>query len=105
MESNIVEQVLKFNGFDSLNPAQTKAVESGLLEKNSMVIAAPTASGKTLSAEIAILDTLNNGKKIVYIVPLKALASEKYQDFKEKFQPLGYRIAISMGDLDSSDEF
>ena len=99
------EQVLKLNGFDSLNPAQVVAYESGLLEQRSMVIAAPTASGKTLSAEIATLDMLNRGRKVVYIVPLKALASEKYQDFKEKYGPLGFRVAISMGDLDSSDSW
>ena len=101
----MVEQVLKLNGFDSLNPAQTAAVDSGLLEDRNMVVAAPTASGKTLLSEVAILDAMKKGKKAIYIVPLRALASEKYQDFKEKFQQLGFRVAISIGDLDSSDQW
>ncbi len=103
MTHDIVKNVLKLNGFDNLNPAQQSALDAGLLENKSMVIAAPTASGKTLTAEIAMLDALNNGKKVIYIVPLKALASEKYQEFKEAFGSLGFRVAISIGDLDSSD--
>jgi helicase len=105
MVQEVVSQVLKLNGFASLNPAQQAALDAGLLENKNMVVAAPTASGKTLTAEIAALDTLNKGKKVVYIVPLKALASEKHHDFKEKFEPLGYRVAISVGDLDSSDQW
>ncbi|MCK4497280.1 MAG: DEAD/DEAH box helicase [Candidatus Aenigmarchaeota archaeon] len=99
----VVQKVLEKSGFGELNPVQTKAVNAGLLEKNNMVIAAPTASGKTLVAEIAALETIKENKKVVYIVPLRALATEKYQEFKEKYEPLGIRIAISIGDLDSSD--
>ncbi|UCD07374.1 MAG: DEAD/DEAH box helicase [Candidatus Aenigmatarchaeota archaeon] len=98
-----IGKVLEKSGFGELNPVQRKALNKGLLDKNNMVIAAPTASGKTLVAEIAALDTIKENKKVVYIVPLRALATEKYQEFKEKYEPLGIRIAISIGDLDSSD--
>jgi len=102
--NDIVEKVLHASGFNALNPPQKAALDAGLLDGRSMVIAAPTASGKTLIAEMAMLDTImNRGKKVVYIVPLKALASEKYDDFKEKYEPLGLRVAISIGDLDSTD--
>jgi helicase len=70
-----------------------------------MVIAAPTASGKTLTAEIAALHMLWKGRKVLYIVPLKALASEKFHEFKAKYEPLGFRTAMSVGDLDSSDNW
>jgi helicase len=98
-----VEKVLEKSGFKDLNPVQKEALKKGLLDKGSMVIAAPTASGKTLIAEMAALDVIKHNQKVVYIVPLRALATEKYHEFKEKYEPLGIRIAISIGDLDSSD--
>lgn len=89
-----------------LNPPQALAVEAGLLSGRNIVVAAPTASGKTLIAELAILNNfLKNKGKSVYIVPLKALASEKYTEFSEKYTKLGMKIAISIGDLDSSDKW
>ena len=98
-----VQKVLELSGFDSLNPVQKKALDSGLLEEKSMVVAAPTASGKTLVAEFAALDTIKKNQKVVYIVPLKALAAEKFSEFKEKYEHLGVKIALSIGDLDSTD--
>jgi len=100
----IVDKVLELSGFDELNPVQKKALDNGVLD-HSMVIAAPTASGKTLSAEMAALNIIKKGKKVIYIVPLKALANEKYDEFKERYESLGMRIAISIGDLDSSDSW
>ncbi len=102
---DVVTKVLELNGFGSLNPAQAAAADAGLVGDRSMIIAAPTASGKTLAAEIAALDMLSRGRRVIYIVPLKALASEKHAEFKEKFEPLGYRVALSIGDLDSSDQW
>ncbi|MFC2144027.1 DEAD/DEAH box helicase [Candidatus Aenigmatarchaeota archaeon] len=98
-----VAKVLEKSGFKELNPVQKETLEKGLLDKGNMVVAAPTASGKTLIAEIAALDAIKQNKKVIYIVPLKALASEKYHEFKEKYGPLGIKIAISIGDMDSSD--
>ncbi|MBI4020230.1 MAG: DEAD/DEAH box helicase [Candidatus Aenigmarchaeota archaeon] len=98
-----VRTALEKSGLEKLNPVQELALESGLLSNRNMVVAAPTASGKTLIAEIAALDAISKGKKVVYIVPLRSLASEKYEEFKEKYEPLGIKTAISVGDLDSSD--
>ncbi len=95
---------LEAEGITKLNPPQVMAVDAGLLDSKSLVIAAPTASGKTFIAEMAILNTvLNKHKKAVYIVPLKALGSEKYEEFKERYEPLGIKVGISMGDYDSKD--
>jgi helicase len=99
----VVKQVLEKSGIPALNPVQEASLRAGILDGKSLVVAAPTASGKTLVAEFAALNTLRKGMKVVYIVPLRALASEKYHEFKEKYEPLGFRIALSMGDLDSSD--
>ncbi len=78
-------------------------MRAGVLEGESLVISAPTASGKTLVAELAMLRTaMERGGKAVYLTPLRALASEKYEDFS-KYAELGLKVAISTGDYDSSD--
>ena len=100
---DFIGEVLKRSGYSSMNPAQEKAIDSGLLEGKSMIVSAPTASGKTLVSEMAALRTiLQEGKKVVYIVPLRALASEKYDDFTEKYKDL-FKTGMSIGDLDQSD--
>ena len=94
-------EILKGEGIEELYPPQVDAVESGVLDGKNLVLATPTASGKTLIAEFAISKALEEGKKAIYVVPLRALASEKYREFK-KYERLGYRVAIQVGDLDSS---
>ncbi|MBI2665239.1 DEAD/DEAH box helicase [Candidatus Woesearchaeota archaeon] len=59
--------------YNSLTPIQEKSVSAGLLDKRSLLVCAPTASGKTFIATMAIANSLEYGKSI-YIVPLKALA-------------------------------
>ena len=103
-EKGTVEKVLELSGFEKLNPVQDAALSAGLLEGKNLVIAAPTASGKTMIAEMAALKTIKSGRKVVYIVPLRALASEKYEEFKRKYEPLGIRVAMSIGDYDRSDQ-
>src|SRR3989344_5540007 len=67
--------------FQNLTPIQEKAVQARLLEKKSLLICAPTASGKTLVASMAIANILGTGK-VIYLVPLKALASEKGKEYQ-----------------------
>ena len=86
-----------------LRPAQSKAVKKGLFDNKNLLVCTPTASGKTLIAELAALKSIIEGKgKTIYIVPLKALASEKYKDFKKRYDGLA-KVALSIGDKDSSD--
>ena len=87
-----------------LDKFQEEAIQS--IENNhSVVVSAPTGSGKTLIAELAALKSIIEGNgKAVYIVPLKALASEKYKDFKKRYGNVA-KIALSMGDIDSSDSY
>ncbi|PIN99635.1 hypothetical protein COT72_05140 [archaeon CG10_big_fil_rev_8_21_14_0_10_43_11] len=99
-----VQNILVAQGITELRPPQARALEAGLFEKN-LVIASPTASGKTLIAEMDILNmVLNKDKKAVYLVPLRSLASEKYADFKKKYKDI-LDVSVSMGDLDSKDTF
>ncbi len=88
-----------------LRPAQEKAIKKGLLDGKNLLVCTPTASGKTLIAELAALKSILEGKgKAVYIVPLKALASEKYKDFKKRYRNVA-KIALSIGDRDKNDPY
>ena len=88
-----------------LRPAQEKAIKKGLLNRKSLLVCTPTASGKTLIAELAALKSIIEGNgKAIYIVPLKALASEKYKDFKNRYGHVA-KVALSIGDIDSSDSY
>ena len=94
---------LDTEGISELRPAQAKSLKAGLLEGKSLLVCTPTASGKTLVAELAMMDSILKHKgRAVYIVPLKALASEKYKEFSRKYGKLA-KIGVSIGDYDSSD--
>ena len=89
-------------GFVELHPPQAEAIPIALQGHN-LVAAIPTASGKSLIGYIPALEMMvQHGKKVLYIVPLKALASEKKEDF-DRFSMLGIRAHMSTGDLDSDD--
>ncbi len=92
---------LKDEGIETLYPPQEQAIGPTLARKN-VVLAIPTASGKSLVAYLAILQAVLRGGKALYIVPLKALASEKFDDLA-KFQDLGIRVGESTGDYDEVD--
>jgi len=87
-------------GIRSLYPPQQACVEEGLFLGKNLIISIPTASGKTLVAEMAMHHQIASGGKCLYVVPLKALASEKFEDFSGK----GVRIGIATGDFDRKDE-
>lgn len=93
---------LNSNGIETLYPPQEMAVDAGLMEGRNILVSAPTASGKSLIALLAILSMLKRGgRRAVYLSPLKALAAEKYREFKEI--PELIRPSISIGDLNVRD--
>jgi len=87
-------------GIAELYPPQAKCIDEGLLTGRNLLISIPTASGKTLIAEMAMHQHIANGGKCLYTVPLKALASEKFDEFGNK----GVKIGIATGDLDRRDD-
>ncbi len=100
---NIYKEIEK-RGFNELRPCQTKSITAGLFEDKNLLVCTPTASGKTLVAEVAFLNAIYHDKgKAVYVVPLRALASEKYKTFKKDYPSI--KIAISSGDIDSADSY
>ncbi len=96
---------LDSQGFHELFPPQAAAVEAGLLEGKNLLVASPTASGKTLIASLAAFKRIvEEHRKVVYLSPLRALASEKYSEFKSLFEGFGVKCVISTGDFDSAGE-
>ena len=91
---------LRESGIDSLYPPQAEAVEAGVTEGENLVASIPTASGKTLIAELAMLASVARGGTALYIVPLRALASEKHAEF-EQFEQYGLDIGVSTGNYES----
>jgi helicase len=91
-------------GVESLYPPQAAAVEAGLLDGESVVASVPTASGKTLIAELAMLSALERGGTALYVVPLRALASEKRAEF-ERWEELGYTVGVATGSYDADGEW
>jgi helicase len=72
--------------FDTLLPVQSLAVEHGATEGQDQLIVSATATGKTLVGEMAGLDrVLNNKGKMLFLVPLVALANQKYESFRERY--------------------
>jgi helicase len=104
-----VKELTIRSGIAELYPPQEEAVKVGVLDGKNLVLASPTASGKTLLAEFcAIKHILEKNGKTVYLTPLRALASEKYEEFKKysaiaKKDGRRIRIGISTGDFDSTD--
>jgi helicase len=84
---------------ERLLPLQEMVVKRyGLFEGGNLLVQAPTSSGKTFIGEMAALHTALRRKKVVYLVPLKALAEEKYRAFRRKYEDYGVQVIISTRD-------
>ena len=99
-----VPEHLQSEGIEELYPPQGAAVDAGILDGESVVASIPTASGKTLIAELAMLSAVQRGGKALYIVPLRALASEKKAEF-ERWEEYGVTVGVSTGNYESSGEW
>ncbi|HBR14812.1 MAG TPA: extensin [Candidatus Omnitrophica bacterium] len=97
-----IKQIFLAKGFTDLYPPQAEAIKKGVLNGNSLLMSVPTAAGKTLIAELCMLSSIVHHKgRCLYIAPLKALASEKYNEFKDQYGPLGIEVGLAIGDIDS----
>ena len=100
-ELNIPEElkeIIKSRGIKELLPVQTLSVKAGLLKGEDLLIVSATSSGKTLIGELAgIKNLIETGKKFLFLVPLVALANQKYLEFKERYEKLGFKVSLRVG--------
>lgn len=85
-------------GVEELYPTQAAAVDAGVCDGERVVAAIPTASGKTLIAQLAML---TSDGPALYVVPLRALASEKFEEFDALPD---VSVGMATGDFDATDE-
>jgi len=72
--------------FEELLPVQSLAVENGLFDGRDQLVVSATATGKTLVGEMAGLNrALNGDGKMLFLVPLVALANQKHEDFRDEY--------------------
>ncbi|XP_073704911.1 probable ATP-dependent DNA helicase HFM1 [Garra rufa] len=100
-----------FKEFPYFNYVQSQALDDVLYTNKNFVACAPTGSGKTVLFELAIVrllieasDTWDN-VRAVYMAPIKALCSQRFENWKQKFGPLGLKCKELTGDTEIDDFF
>jgi ATP-dependent RNA helicase HelY len=79
-----------------LDPFQREAI-THLAEGRSVLVAAPTGTGKTVVAEFGIWLARNQGKRVIYTAPLKALSNQKFRDLRARYGPQA--VGLVTGDI------
>lgn len=82
-ERQIISDYLATIPFD-IDIFQDTAIKS-FVKGNSVLVAAPTGSGKTVVGEFALFATINNNQRCFYTTPIKALSNQKYLELVQKF--------------------
>ncbi|MFO7797538.1 MAG: DEAD/DEAH box helicase [Promethearchaeia archaeon] len=98
-------RVLFEHNIFELRGIQKLAIKKGLFFRKSFLICAPSGSGKTLVGEIcAVHNIFQKYGKSIYLVPFKALATEKYYHFKKAYTRFHIDVELSIGDFDVDDK-
>ena len=84
-----------------LDSFQIEAI-TALVENRSVIVSAPTGSGKTVCGEAAVYLGVALGKRVLYTTPLKALSNQKYSDFCKQFGD--ERVGLLTGDVSINRE-
>ena len=95
------ELLYKFSHF---NPIQTQLFHALYHSDRNILLGAPTGSGKTIVAELAMFRVFRERPKakVVYIAPLKALVRERISDWRNRFEhQLGKKVVELTGDVTS----
>ena len=95
--TDVVPEFADAFDFDEFNQMQKEAAPAIIDNTENIVTAAPTASGKTALAELAICRTLANDGTALFIAPLRALTNEKEAEW-ERFESLGYSVYVVTGE-------
>ncbi len=94
LSSVLVDQFISSQPFP-LDQFQIEAIQH-LAQDRSVLVSAPTGSGKTVIAEFAVFAALQTGTRCVYTTPLKALSNQKFRDLREY---LGEKVGLMTGDV------
>lgn len=78
-------------------PSQLTAASRVMQTDDDLVVSLPTSAGKTRIAEMCILRTLSEGRRVVYVTPLRALSAQAERDLRDVFQSLGYSVSSLYG--------
>jgi hypothetical protein len=85
---------------ETLNELQLDAInEFGVLDGEHLVVSAPTSSGKTMVGELAALKGILQRRRALFLLPMKALVNDKYQEFARKYAALGIRTIRATSDF------
>ncbi|MDR0433992.1 MAG: DEAD/DEAH box helicase, partial [Gracilibacteraceae bacterium] len=86
---------MEFHGF-ALDRFQERAIEA-LDREESVIVSAPTGTGKTLVADYLAEKMLLSGRRVIYTAPIKALSNQKFKDFTRQFG--ADTVGIMTGDV------
>ena len=90
--------------FEELLPVQSLSVRNGLLDDDDQLVVSATATGKTLVGELAGIDrALRSDGKLLFLVPLVALANQKHEDFEDRYGHL-LDVSIRVGSSRIADD-
>jgi helicase len=90
--------------FEELLPVQSLSVRNGLLDGDDQIVVSATATGKTLVGELSGVNRALNGQgKLLFLVPLVALANQKHEDFEERYGDL-LDVSIRVGSSRVNDD-
>lgn len=85
----------------SLNALQVSAInEFGILAGHNLLVSAPTSSGKTMIGELAALRSVLDRRRAIFLMPLKALVSDKKQAFDRTYSAFGVRTIEATGETE-----
>ncbi len=91
-------------GLGQLLPIQEAAVKKyNLFGEGNLLIFSPTSSGKTFIGEMAALHTARRNQRVLYLVPQKALAEEKFEEFRRRYKKMKIKVVISTRDRKEYD--
>jgi len=105
--TSVLRDQLQTWGISTLTDVQQRALLAGVADGRSLIVSAPTSSGKTLIGEVAVLCALRAGLRAIYLVSHKALADQKFLDFVARFgegaaEPIG-SVGLNTGDRAEGD--
>jgi len=87
--------------FEEFNAMQAATLPALTETEDNVVVSAPTASGKTAVAEVAICRTIAAGGTALFLAPMRALTNERERDW-ERLEAMGYEVYVVTGERDLS---